>query len=70
MESGKATVPFLLNGTVVVVKKVPAEVCGDCQEPFMIGSVTDKIVAILNRFEFLSAEVLMMTYPAVATPVV
>lgn len=70
MESGKATVSLLLNGTVVVIKEVPAEVCGDCQEPFMTGVATDKIMAILSRFEPLSAEILVMTYPTIETTVV
>jgi YgiT-type zinc finger domain-containing protein len=47
LEAGEATIPYILkDGTVVVVKNVPAEICGDCREPFTSGKVTDHLVML------------------------
>ena len=72
LEYGKATVPFVLQDSVIVVKKVPAEICKQCHEPYMAGEVVDKITALLDRFEPFRAEVLVVSYeeelPTVAEP--
>lgn len=44
MADGIATLPFVIDGRVVVVKDVAAEICGDCGEAFMNGKVTDIVV--------------------------
>lgn len=72
LREGKATVPFVLQDSVIVVKKVPAEICIQCHEPYMAGEVVDKITALLDRFESFRAEVLVVSYeeeqPAVPVP--
>jgi YgiT-type zinc finger domain-containing protein len=65
MESGTATMPFVLGSTVVVVKNVPAEICRSCHEAFMIGVVTDTVTDMLSQSVNLQAEILVLTYPAV-----
>ncbi|MCO6453132.1 MAG: hypothetical protein J5I90_20290 [Caldilineales bacterium] len=62
MSLGKATIPFVLDASVVVIKDVPAEICGSCREPFMIGAVVDDISAMLQRAHNLHAEVLVLTF--------
>ena len=62
LKEGKATVPFVLQGSVIVVKRVPAEICKQCGEPFMGGEVVDKIMELLDRFEPFRAEVLVVSY--------
>ena len=63
LEDGKAAIPFLINkNVVVVVKNVPAEICLDCHEPFVIGKATDQILAILKHVKSLRSEVSIVTY--------
>ncbi len=74
LKYGKATVPFVVGDSVIVIKKVPAEICQRCNEPYMAGEVVDKITALLDNFEPFRAEVLVVSYeedlPAVAEPAV
>jgi YgiT-type zinc finger domain-containing protein len=44
----RATVPFILENTVIVIKDVPAEMCASCHEPFMTGKVTDRVTDLLK----------------------
>ena len=60
---GLATVPFLLKEAVIVVKEVPAEICAQCDEPFLAGTATDEVLRLLNSFQSLNAEVSVVTYP-------
>jgi YgiT-type zinc finger domain-containing protein len=62
LEPGRATVPFLLPHTVILIKDVPAEICSSCHEPYMTGEVTDHILERLRVFRALSAEVLLLSY--------
>jgi YgiT-type zinc finger domain-containing protein len=64
LHSGVATLPFIFDDNiVVVVKGVPAEICGDCYEPFMAGQVTDQVMALLNQLRLLRSEVSVISYP-------
>lgn len=58
----EATIPFTLGKVVVVVKDVPAEVCTNCGEPYLTGSVTDRILVLLKRFAQLPVEVTVTSY--------
>jgi len=59
---GLASVPFILESTVVVVKNVPALICGDCYEPYLNGPVTDQVTNLLNQLQTLHSEVSVITY--------
>jgi hypothetical protein len=49
LHTGVATVPSLLSAErVAAAKGVPAEICGDCHEPFMRSKVTNDIMALIN----------------------
>jgi YgiT-type zinc finger domain-containing protein len=63
MKPGRATVPFLLPDSVILVKNVPAEICSSCHEPYMTGKVTDIITDLLSTVRQLKAEVLILAYP-------
>lgn len=49
LKSGITTIPFVLDETILVMKDVPAEICEDCYEPFLIGHITDQVMALLKR---------------------
>lgn len=68
LEVGLATVPFVFEATVVVVKSVPAEICSNCHEPFLTGPVTDNVMALLAQLKQLNSEVSVVMYsePALA----
>ena len=67
LQSGVATIPFILHGDgVVVIKGVPAEICYNCHEPFMNGRVTDEIMALLNQLQTLGSEVSVLSFPEYA----
>ncbi|HET7503465.1 MAG TPA: type II toxin-antitoxin system MqsA family antitoxin [Kofleriaceae bacterium] len=58
-----ATIPFVLGGTVAVIKQVPAEVCDACGEPFLHSDATDVVSALLDKALASSADVSVITYP-------
>jgi YgiT-type zinc finger domain-containing protein len=62
MEPGRATIPFVLPGLVVVIKDVPAEICSSCHEPYTVGKVTDRITYLLNQARSLHTEVSVIHY--------
>jgi YgiT-type zinc finger domain-containing protein len=60
----KATIPFVLENTVAVIKDVPAEVCASCHESYMTGEVTDRLTALLKQLHSLQTEVSVISYLA------
>jgi len=64
MHDGTTTTPFFTNDRVIVIKDVPAEVCGDCGEAYMKSSVVDRVEALLDRLEDLHSEVSIVHYEA------
>lgn len=58
----RATIPFVLENTVVVIKDVPAEVCNNCHEPYMTGETTDKVTVLLKQLRSLQTEVSVVSY--------
>ncbi len=63
LESGNATIPFILKESIVVVKQVPAQICVECREPFLAGRETDVITELLTQVKELSSEVTVLTFP-------
>jgi YgiT-type zinc finger domain-containing protein len=59
-----ATIPFVLENAVVVIKDVPAEVCVSCHEPYVTGKVTDRVVDLLRQLRSLQTEVSVVSYLA------
>jgi YgiT-type zinc finger domain-containing protein len=63
MVTGEATIPYVMkDGSVVVIKNVPAEICGDCREPFTSGKVTDHLVMLVEQLKELHSEVSVISY--------
>lgn len=60
----RATIPFVLENTVAVIKDVPAEVCASCHESYMTGEVTDRVTALLRQLRSLQMEVSVISYSA------
>jgi YgiT-type zinc finger domain-containing protein len=63
LEPGEATIPYVLSDqSVVIIKNVPAEICGDCREAFTSGKVTDQIVSRVRQLRTLHSEVSVISY--------
>jgi len=60
----KATIPFVLENTVAVIKDVPAEVCASCHESYMTGEATDRMTTLLRQLRLLQTEVSVISYSA------
>ncbi len=59
LKAGISAVPFVFEGTVIVVKDVPAE---SCHEPYVSGKVTDKLTKLLTRLKAFHTEVSIVSY--------
>jgi YgiT-type zinc finger domain-containing protein len=63
LESGTTTIPYVFKDeSVVVIKHVPAEICGDCHEAFTSSAVTDQIVSMVQQLKNLHSEVSVISY--------
>lgn len=62
LKAGISAVPFVFEGTVIVVKDVPAETCRSCHEPYVSGKVTDELTNLLTRLKALQTEVSIVSY--------
>lgn len=62
LSAGITTIPFIFADTAVLVKQVPAQICGNCQEPFTTGSVTDHLADLVRRVKDLRTEVSIISY--------
>jgi YgiT-type zinc finger domain-containing protein len=58
----RATIPFVLEDTVAIIKDVPAAVCASCHEPFVTGEVTDRLVELIQQLRSLQTEVSVVSY--------
>lgn len=61
---GLATIPFVRDSIVVVVKEVPAEICSECNESYMKGDAVDRIEELLQNLKDMAAEVSVVHYKA------
>ncbi len=64
LSDGNTATPFFIGEKVIVIKDVPAEVCGDCGEAYMKSSVVDRVEALLDKLEDLHSEVSIVHYEA------
>lgn len=62
LKNDRATVPFVLRNSVVVIKNVPAEICANCHEPLLTGAVTDEVTALLRQLRAVGSEVSVVSY--------
>jgi len=61
-----ATIPFVVDSSVIIVKKVPAEVCVQCGETIMSSEVAANLDGLLKQSYQLGFEVSILTYEETA----
>ena len=64
LHEGTASLPFFLDQRIVVIKDVPAEICGDCGEPYMMSGVTGRVETLLDKLDELDSEISVIHYKA------
>jgi YgiT-type zinc finger domain-containing protein len=62
LESKRATIPFVMNGSVVVVKNVPAQMCTQCDEAIMTSPIARNVDVLLKQVYHLKSEVSVISY--------
>ena len=62
LEPAVATIPFMLNSSIVIVKQVPAEVCTQCSEPIMSSEVAAIVDGYLKQAQRSGFEVSIITF--------
>ncbi len=61
---GMVTHSFQKGATIVIVKDIPAQVCGQCGEPYFDGDVAKVIENLVNDAVRKGAEVEILRYAA------
>ncbi len=64
MEHGKVSVTLQRDNTIVIIKDVPADVCGNCGEYTLSKEVTKKVIAQADEAAASNAEVEILQYAA------
>lgn len=62
--SGHATVTLQSNGSTVVFKNVPAEVCGNCAEQYVDEATTSRLLDEVERAARNGVQVEVRSYAA------
>jgi YgiT-type zinc finger domain-containing protein len=63
-QPGKVTVTLHRGDTVIVIKEVPAEVCGQCGEYYVDDTTTARLLAMAEEAVKHRAEVEILRYAA------
>ena len=61
---GQTDIPFRMKKGVLLVRGVPAEICGDCGEPYLDSEVMDRISEIAREFDAIETEISVVRYRA------
>lgn len=62
--SGNTTITFEKGNTTIVLKKVPAEVCDNCQESFISEKISKNILKIVEAEVKKGIEIEILNYAA------
>lgn len=54
---GQTTVTIERSGMVLVLRGVPARICGNCGEPYVSGEVTDEILRRADQMQQQSVDI-------------
>jgi len=66
---GAATVTLVRTGATVVIKDVPADVCGNCGEHYLSEDMAAEVMGLAEEAERRGAEVAVLRYrPPSARP--
>ena len=69
-QGGHTTVTLERNGTMVVIKEVPAQVCENCGEYYLSDSMTETVMGLAEEAVAHGAEIEVLRYgPALAKSV-
>lgn len=63
-QPGEVTVPLERGETIVVFKKVPADICENCGEDYLSATVTEKVMAHAEEAVRNGAEVEILRFAA------
>jgi YgiT-type zinc finger domain-containing protein len=63
---GLATLPLVFGSRVVIVKQVPAEVCGQCGEPMIASEAATAVDGLLKQAQRSGFELSLLTYKPLA----
>jgi YgiT-type zinc finger domain-containing protein len=63
-QPGRTTVTFHEHARTVVVTDVPADVCGNCDEPYVAEDVTARLLEIAVQARAMQAQVLVREFTA------
>ena len=61
---GHTTLVLFRGPTTVIVKEVPADVCGDCAEPVIAESISERVLAVAEEAVARGAEVEILRFVA------
>lgn len=61
---GKTTHSFVRGTRVLVIRDIPAEICGDCGEAYLSDETVDRLQEQIARLEAMDAEVSVTRYQA------
>jgi YgiT-type zinc finger domain-containing protein len=67
LEYKYATIPFVMNETVVVMRNVPAYVCKQCGEAIMDSPIAHRVDELLQQAYLIHSEVSVIQFSP-ATP--
>ena len=65
--SGTATVTLERDGTTVVIKDVPADVCENCGEYYLSEDMTEEVLTLAEDAVSRGAEIEILHYGAAST---
>ncbi len=64
MEKGFTTLVFENGNSTIIIKKVPANVCDNCQESFVSEEISKKLLTIVSDESKKGVEVEVLHYAA------
>lgn len=59
-----ADMTFPTTAGVLLLRGIPARVCGDCGEPYLQGPVLDRAVQIVRELDALGSEISVVSFRA------
>ncbi len=62
LKPGLATLPFVAGTNVVVIKHIPAEICGQCGEAILSSEVSRKVDGLLKQAQQSGFEVSILAF--------
>jgi YgiT-type zinc finger domain-containing protein len=61
---GKVTITLERNGATIIVKEVPAQICGNCGEEYVDDGTTDRVMRLAQQSSAPGVQVEIRQYVA------